>query len=187
MKKCFLILTIINFSLIQTSCNNVTLSKEEVLTLANEANVIENCYSEIPTRITTLLDSDYNKILKIYESLEKLGLVEIRKTKDRVGFWADYYNIIDIHPTTKATEEYGFEPNTHNAIIKVAEITDVSGIAISEDKKEAKAIILISYTETPFAKLIANDSKLYQCEDKITIEKELNLVLYDTGWRIENL
>src|SRR5690606_6057819 len=128
------------------------------------------------------------KNLKIYEDLEKLELITIRKYQDRIGIWENYHDVIELNPTQKTIEEFGFEDTPWGAMVmyKKGEIIDVVGISISDNQKEAKAIVKINYVETPFAKLEGNQFRPKQCQEKTTVEKELNFVLYDTGWRLQN-
>lgn len=72
-------------------------------------------------------------------------------------------------------------------IYSKGEVKEVLGVSLNEDKNEAKALLLISYLKTPFADLSGEFFNPRNCNNlPESLEKEITLIKYDTGWRIKN-
>jgi len=181
------------FILSLISCSNNELSQEKALELINKKKIAENCYFVFTTNTKSGWET-YNSDLKTFEELIDLGLMKAGKTyRRRASVMLPYFTTHEYLPTSKAIKEYGFKKTNSGfggskayVMYSKAMVREIIGISYSEDSKTATVLVKIDFEKTPFAKLQGNRHNPSYCNKKNTIEKEIEFVHYDTGWRIKS-
>ncbi len=175
------------------SCNTNNLTKEEVLKICqNDKDLIEQCTFNIFTSVNDMDSNNYNRYSEAVKELESQGLIKSNKYIDqrKIGFANLVNNVIKIQPTELAVSEYGYEDlkfNSAKVLYSKGEVKDVLGISFDENNNEAKALLLISYKTTPFSDFYGEFFNPRNCNNlQESLEKEITLIKYDTGWRIKN-
>lgn len=195
MKKQFLFflrsLSLISIFLL-ISCSNSELSKENALELVKQKDIAENCFFVFTTNTKSGWET-YKSDLKTFGELIDLNLMKAGKTyRRRASVMLPYFTTHEYLPTSKAIKEYGFKKTNSGfggskayVMYSKAVVKQIIGISYAEDSKTATVLVRIDYEKTPFAKLQGNRYEPSYCNTKNTIEKEIEFVNYDTGWRIK--
>ncbi|MFD2565889.1 hypothetical protein [Pseudotenacibaculum haliotis] len=184
------ILTTCFIALLSMSCS-AQLSKSEALKIARKQLRIQNCYCEI-TKSTRSTWKSYKQDASTIRKLEKIGLITTRSYQDTHSkLDRRTHTVIDFKGTAKARKRYGFKDTRHGfggakaqVIYSRGIVTKILGISLSADKNKATVLVRIDYAKTPFAELVGERHEPRNCHKRRYEEKEINLIKYDTGWRI---
>lgn len=169
-----IICTIILTTLITSCSSKLELSTNEAMEIL-KTEFQETCTSRrIVTTISPGEKRDYNKYNPTFQKLKKDGYIDIKsKTQQIYSMRITSYTLI---PKSKFNEE--FKLNNEYIAGKV-EINEILGVSVNQENKTAKVLFEYSYEPTAIANICLKECK------KGNIKKEVELIKYDTGWKLK--
>jgi len=176
----FSLISFILFNLV--SCGNDKLTNEQAMEILKR-DYKEVCFSELRTKgiLDRFKNTKEKKSYKLFMSnskeLENLGLIKL-SIRNRQNLYTSYQES-EIKFNNRAKIKYQIKHN--KAIVANAEVMEIIGISQSDKSETATVRFKVDFKPTPFNKIKYSNNKCVIG----TIEKEIELKKFDTGWKIK--